>query len=65
MANRRVVITGLGLLSPLGNDVDSSWNRIIEGDSGVKLIQSFDVSNFETKFAATVDINPSNFLDKK
>ena len=65
MANRRVVITGLGLLSPLGNDVDSSWNRIIEGDSGVKLIQSFDVSNFETKFAATVDINPSDFLDKK
>ncbi len=65
MANRRVVITGLGLLSPLGNDVDSSWNRIIEGDSGVKLIQSFDVSNFETKFAATVDINPSDFLEKK
>ena len=65
MANRRVVITGLGLLSPAGNDVDNSWSAILNGHSGVKLIQSFDTSNFETKFAATVEINPTEFLEKK
>ena len=65
MANRRVVITGLGLLSPAGNDVDNSWSAILNGHSGVKLIQSFDTSNFGTKFAATVEINPTDLLEKK
>ena len=65
MKNRRVVITGLGLLSPVGNNVKDSWENVINGNSGVKFINTFDVSNFETKFAATVDINPDDFLDKK
>ena len=65
MKNRRVVITGLGLLSPVGNSVKDSWENVINGNSGVKFINTFDVSNFETKFAATVDINPDDFLDKK
>ena len=65
MSKRRVVITGLGLLSPVGNDVPSSWNNITQGNSGVKPITYFDVSEFETKFAATVDCNISEFLDKK
>ncbi len=65
MANRRVVITGLGLLSPVGNDVDNSWSAILDGHSGVKLIQSFDTANFETKFAATVETNLNEFLEKK
>ena len=65
MKNRRVVISGLGLLSPVGNNVKDSWENVINGNSGVKFINTFDVSNFETKFAATVDINPNNFLDKK
>tara|TARA_Y100000768_G_scaffold67414_1_gene47113 strand:+ start:3683 stop:4921 length:1239 start_codon:yes stop_codon:yes gene_type:complete len=65
MSKRRVVVTGLGLLSPVGNDVLSSWNNITLGNSGVKPITSFDVSEFETKFAATVDCNISEFIDKK
>ena len=65
MSKRRVVITGLGLLSPVGNDVPSSWDNITQGNSGVKPITYFDVSEFETKFAATVDCNISEFIDKK
>ena len=65
MSKRRVVITGLGLLSPVGNNVTESWNNIIQGKSGVKPITSFDISEFETKFAATVDIKIDDFLDKK
>ncbi len=65
MSKRRVVITGLGLLSPVGNNVSESWNNIIQGQSGVKLIDKFDVSNFETHFAATVDCAVQDFLDKK
>ena len=65
MSKRRVVITGLGLLSPVGNNVTESWNNIIQGKSGVKPITSFDISEFETKFAATVDIAVEDFLDKK
>ena len=65
MAHRRVVVTGLGMLSPVGNNVTSSWKNIIEGSSGVKEINRFDTSGFETKFAATVDIKPEEYLDKK
>ena len=65
MARKRVVVTGLGMLSPVGSNVSSSWKRIIEGTSGVKVIDKFDTSDFETKFAATVDINPENYLEKK
>ena len=65
MARKRVVVTGLGMLSPVGSNVTSSWKNIIEGSSGVKAIDKFDTSDFETKFAATVDINPEDYLDKK
>ena len=65
MANRRVVVTGLGLLSPVGNNVPDSWANILEGKSGVKTITNFDTENFETKFAATVQENIENLLDKK
>ena len=61
MTRKRVVITGLGMLSPVGGNVTSSWNNIIEGSSGVKAIDKFDTSDFETKFAATVDINPLDY----
>ena len=65
MTNRRVVVTGLGLVSPVGNEVNSSWNNIIQGQSGVKPITAFDVADFETKFAATVEIDIEAILDKK
>ena len=65
MSYRRVVITGLGLLSPVGNNVSDSWKNILSGTSGAKTIDRFDVSKFETQFAATVDIDISDYLDKK
>lgn len=51
---RRVVITGLGCISPLGNDIASMWNNLIAGRSGVAPIQSYDASEFKTRFAAEV-----------
>ena len=65
MANRRVVVTGLGLLSPVGNNVNESWQNIISGHSGVKPIKKFDITHHETKFAATVECNTEDYLDKK
>ena len=65
MANRRVVVTGLGLLSPVGNNVNESWHNIISGHSGVKPIKKFDTTHHDTKFAATVECNIEDYLDKK
>jgi 3-oxoacyl-[acyl-carrier-protein] synthase II len=61
----RVVITGLGVVSPLGNSVEEFWKNILAGKNGVQLIDSFDTSNFKTKFAAEVkDFNPLAFFEK-
>jgi len=51
---KRVVVTGLGCVSPLGNDVDSTWRGILNGQSGVGYISHFDASEFETRIAAEV-----------
>lgn len=59
---RRVAITGLGAVSPLGNDVESTWTNLLNGSSGVANIQQFDASCFPTKIAAEVknfSLNPS------
>jgi 3-oxoacyl-[acyl-carrier-protein] synthase II len=62
----RVVVTGLGMVSPLGNCVESSWKNILEGNSGVADIEAFDVSNLTTKFAASVkDFNIEDYMIKK
>ena len=65
MSKRRVVITGLGILSPVGNSVSDSWKNILKGTSGVADITKFDTEGFDTKFAATVNYDPENYLDKK
>jgi 3-oxoacyl-[acyl-carrier-protein] synthase II len=63
---RRVVITGLGLVSPLGNDVDSSWNRLLAGESGVGEIQLFDHEEYPVHFAAELkDFDPTVWIDRK
>jgi 3-oxoacyl-[acyl-carrier-protein] synthase-1/3-oxoacyl-[acyl-carrier-protein] synthase II len=54
MNKRRVAITGLGVISPLGNDVDSTWNNLIAGQSGIDRITHFDASAFPTYIAAEV-----------
>ena len=65
MSKRRVVITGIGMVSPVGNSVKESWKNIVLGKSGVSNISKFDTKDFETKFAATVNIKVEKFLDKK
>ena len=53
---RRVVITGLGLVSPLASGVEKSWSRILNGDSGANLITRFDADRVATKYACEVPI---------
>ena len=65
MSKRRVVITGMGLISPVGNTISEAWNNITNGNSGVSVITKFDTKDLETKFAATVNFNPEDHLDKK
>ncbi|WP_029285119.1 beta-ketoacyl-ACP synthase II [Pedobacter sp. R20-19] len=63
---KRVVVTGLGAITPLGNTVESFWKNILAGKSGIGPITKFDTSKFKTHFAAEVkDFNPESFLDKK
>lgn len=54
MAKRRVVVTGMGILSPVGNDVASAWGNVVAGVSGIGPIADFDVSDFSTRFGGTV-----------
>src|SRR5947208_12889241 len=54
-SSRRTVITGLGLLTPLGCDPDSFWRSLLEGKSGIRPIRSFDVSSMSTRIAAEID----------
>lgn len=66
MSKRRVVVTGLGAVTPIGSDVSEYWNGLISGKNGVALITHFDTSKFDTKFAAEVkDFNPEKYFDKK
>lgn len=66
MQVKRVVVTGLGAITPLGNDVPSYWENLLKGVSGVVPITKFDASKFRTKFAAEVkDFSPELYIDKK
>ena len=66
MSKRRVVVTGLGCISPLGNSVASTWAGILAGKSGVNRIELFDAEKFTTKFAAQVkDFNPADYMNPK
>jgi 3-oxoacyl-[acyl-carrier-protein] synthase II len=66
VSKRRVVVTGMGMLSPLGNNVESSWANLLEGKSGVDLITHFDTTNFGTKFAAMVkDLDTADYIERK
>lgn len=54
MSKRRVVITGMGILSPLGNNLQENWDNLLAGKSGISPIEHFDTTNFSTKFAGLV-----------
>ncbi|WP_414830677.1 beta-ketoacyl-ACP synthase II [Alteromonas sp. H39] len=66
MTKRRVVVTGLGMLSPLGQSVDETWRRLLAGESGIGDITHFDCSNYSTRFAGQVnDFDPQDYIEKK
>lgn len=66
MAKRRVVVTGLGMVSPMGLTVPQSWGAILKGESGVKSIDFFDTTNFPVKISASVrNFDASGCLDNK
>jgi 3-oxoacyl-[acyl-carrier-protein] synthase II len=63
---RRVVITGLGLVSPLGNDVESSWQALVDGESGAAEITAFDHADYGVHFACELkDFDPTQWIDRK
>jgi 3-oxoacyl-[acyl-carrier-protein] synthase II len=64
--NRRVVITGIGLVTPLGIGIEENWQALIKGRSGIGPITRFDASSYQTRFAGEVkNFNPEDFLPKK
>jgi 3-oxoacyl-[acyl-carrier-protein] synthase II len=63
---RRVVVTGIGAVSPLGNDVESSWQNLIDGRSGAATIEQWDASAYPVTFACELkDFDPKNWIDHK
>src|SRR5437899_12209592 len=63
---RRVVVTGLGAISPVGNDVRSTWQAAVEGRSGIDFIRSFDASGLPVRIAAEVkDFDPTSVASPK
>ena len=63
---KRVVITGMGAITPIGNDVDSFWKNLCDGKSGIGRITRFDPEKYDTQIAAEVkDFDPQNYVDKK
>ncbi|OWF86269.1 beta-ketoacyl-[acyl-carrier-protein] synthase II [Yersinia kristensenii] len=66
MSKRRVVVTGLGMLSPVGNTVESTWNAVLAGQSGISLIDHFDTTDYATKFAGLVkEFNCEDYISRK
>ncbi|MFT5282755.1 MAG: 3-oxoacyl-[acyl-carrier-protein] synthase II [Yoonia sp.] len=66
MTKRRVVVTGVGMLTPLGNDVDSTWSNILAGKSGIDKVTLFDTQEYNTKIAGEVkDFNVEDYIPKK
>jgi 3-oxoacyl-[acyl-carrier-protein] synthase II len=66
MTKRRVVVTGLGIVSPVGNDVPTAWKNVVEGRSGIGPIEDFDASAFSTTFAGCIkDFDATEYLPAK
>ncbi|KZZ21746.1 beta-ketoacyl-ACP synthase II, partial [Oleiphilus sp. HI0081] len=66
MSKRRVVVTGMGMLSPLGNSVSESWNAALEGKSGISNISRFDTENFNVKIGGQIsDLEVNDYIDRK
>src|SRR2546430_9408792 len=63
---RRVAVTGIGFITPIGNDMETVWSNMVEGVSGVGRITRFNTDGFDTKIAAEVkSFNPEEYMDRK
>lgn len=63
---QRVVVTGMGVVTALGSDLDTLWRSLMEGKSGISQIEAFDTTDYPTKIASSVkDFNPEDYIDKK
>jgi 3-oxoacyl-[acyl-carrier-protein] synthase II len=63
---RRVVVTGLGMVTPLGNDAQTTWQRLLAGESGAAPITQFDASDYHVRFACEVkDFDPTQYVERK
>src|SRR4029077_8406697 len=63
MNERRVVITGLGVITPVGNDLETFWKNLVEGSSGMRRIHAFYTANYDCKIGGEVrDFEPKNFF---
>ena len=66
MQTKRIVVTGIGTLNPLGNNLETYWNNLIKGVSGADMITLFDASKFKTRFACEIKgFDPTEFMDRK
>lgn len=66
MSKRRVVVTGIGLVSPVGSTIPVAWDNLVNGRSGISMIDRFDTSDFAVKFAGLVrDFDPDEYISKK
>ncbi len=63
---RRVVITGMGVMTAIGKDLETFWSSLMEGKSAISLVESFDVSDYPTRIAGSIkDFNPEDYVDRK
>ena len=66
MQTKRIVVTGIGALTPIGNSLDAYWDSLINGVSGADMITQFDASKFKTRFACEIKgFDPTQFMDRK
>jgi 3-oxoacyl-[acyl-carrier-protein] synthase II len=66
MSSRRVVVTGMGIISPVGNDLETAWQKVVGGHSGIGPITDFDVSQFSTRFGGSIrDFDASQYVPAK
>lgn len=64
-ANRRVVVTGMGVVSPIGTGLSPFWDGLVQGKSGIREITRFDASDFPSRIAGEVDFDPLDYLDRR